>query len=229
METLKEGSRKIKKPSLNGIKRENFLIGATLSLSNAFDLFNDAMILYHYERLSRSYGLFQLSMEEAGKSILLLSGFFNIRIYENNPYIRETTNIDDIYNGIEKIFYYHAPKMKYIMEHELWSINQYLNAFNIDTNSNAGIVFTRNELMKDLKSVERLDEMKNESLYTSIKSEKFVQPKETFDIDIVNTIRHKSFSKVMRAKSTIIERLKMETELPSEIKLKELEALKLVS
>lgn len=126
------------KPNAKKIKRNTFLSGTHTALVNAFDLYNEGMILYYHERFARAYALFQLSCEEAGKAMFLLEFFYYIRIYENNEYIRQTTNLDDWYQRFNEVFYYHKEKTKYILTRELHSLNGFIAAFNTDPK--AGIV-----------------------------------------------------------------------------------------
>ncbi len=212
----------IDKKSLKRLKTDDFLIGSVHSLTNSFELYNDGMLLYNYERLPRAYSLFQLSMEEAGKALLLLNGFYNTRIYDNNIHIRETSDVNEIYNGIGSAFYDHINKTKYILEFEMryWTrASQQLGTGSPEIVAN---------LKQDLQKIKELNRMKNNSLYTSIKGLKFIPPKDTFDENTVDKMRFRAFSKVMIVKNTIISKLKREV-LPSEMKLDDLEKLVLES
>ena len=137
------------RPSVKTIKKEEFLIGAGHSLSNSFDLFDDGAILKEKGRLSRAYTLFQLSMEEAGKVILLLDGFTMLSIHENNSGFFDKTRIDDYYKKLDNIFYDHSNKTKYIIEYELLNLNKFIERNN--TNKEAGICKQRDEVQNDLK------------------------------------------------------------------------------
>jgi len=158
------------KTSFKTFKPDTFLTGAAYSLCNSFDLFNDGILLLRNGRLCRAYTLFQLSMEEAGKTMLLLDGFVIFKIYENVKGLKDFKNLNNNYALLDKVFYNHPEKMKYAMKHELRILNGFIKHFN--TSPGAGISHQRDQLEEDLKIVNELNNMKNYSLYTFVEGEK---------------------------------------------------------
>ncbi len=61
----------MKKADLKLMNEKELSTGAIHSLINSFNLFHDAMILSVLGRYSRAYTLVQLSIEEAGKALML--------------------------------------------------------------------------------------------------------------------------------------------------------------
>jgi AbiV family abortive infection protein len=192
---------------------------------NAFDLFNDAYLLFQFGRLPRAYTLFQLSSEEVGKVVLLLEVFGHVQIYENIPEIREKKDMDKLFKQMQKIFSNHQEKMKYIITFELNNWKQWFRIIN--SNIKDGASYQEVELQKDLKMIEELNELKNNSLYTSVIQDKFIHPSKIIDVKKVNTIMYKAFSKCSLIRSKSIRFLK-ERKIPEEINIDNLEKMPLL-
>lgn len=215
---------KMARPSFENFISDKFLKGVEYSLANSFYLFNDGILLLNNERLCRAYTLFQLSIEESGKVILLLDYYYILKIKENNLGLIDDDTLKQYHKRIDKIFYSHPQKTDYSMKYELKSLNDYIKNRNLA--KNVGIVKQRDELELDLKNIDALNDLKNHSLYTFIESEQFAQPIHKFDIDIVNKIKFKAFSKIMLTKNKTVRFLK-ERQATIDIDLEKLDALKL--
>src|ERR1035437_5654470 len=113
------------KTFLNKLSTESLLIGSTYSLINSFELFNDGILLLKNGRLSRAYTLFQLGMEEAGKTILLLDAFYIQKVQENFKEVGYKFDIEKKQSDLSKVFCDHPEKMKYIFEFEIKSIDDF--------------------------------------------------------------------------------------------------------
>lgn len=159
--------------SLKDIELEE---GFRLSIKNAEELFEEATLLKNAERFSRAYTLFQLSIEETGKGLILFS------------------SISDYYQGVEitnlyleeKGFFKHNPKtLKSII----------LEIILLSTIDGKISTLLKYEAMVDFMKVEETDRYKNASLYVSIEDEKFKTPS---DIITKEMVEKKKFKALMR-------------------------------
>ncbi len=211
------------RPSFKMFPADTFLKGVECALTNSFELYNDAILLLDNGRLSRAYTLFQFSIEESGKTIFLLDLYTAVKIHENNPNVIDN-QVVELYKTLENKFYNHRPKTEHILKYELANTNKFIETFNVDPN--AGIAKQRDGISEDLKSVERLDNMKNQSLYAFIDADNFVLPSDKFDLGTINKIMASALSKIMLTKNKTVRFLKTR-QIPVEINLDKLESLKL--
>lgn len=202
--------------------KEAFLIGASYSIYNSFDLYNDGILLLIHGRLPRAYTLFQLSMEEAGKVVLLLDAFTIKQVYENSDdKFRKTMPFNNFNERFSKTFTDHSEKTKYAMMYE----KKFMHLFSLSMNPNNSRAF---EFKVDEVEIKALNATKNQSLYTSIDSDRFILPKDKITPEHVKNIRWKAHTKVALTKASSVRFLK-ERKIPSEIDLNKLEALTLFS
>ncbi len=211
------------RPSFKTFPSDTFLKGVECALTNSFELYNDAILLLNNGRLSRAYSLFQFSIEESGKTILLLDLYTAVKIHENNPNLIDN-KVVELHKALEDKFYNHRPKTEHILKYELANTNKFIEAFEVD--QNAGIVKQRNGISEGLNSVKQLDNMKNQSLYTFIDADNFVLPSDKFDLGTINKIMASALSKIMLTKNKTVRFLKTR-QIPIEINVDKLEALRL--
>jgi AbiV family abortive infection protein len=211
------------RPSFKTFPSDTFLKGVECALTNSFELYNDAILLLNNGRLSRAYTLFQFSIEESGKTIFLLDLYTAVKIHENNPGLIDN-KVVELHKELENKFYNHIPKTEHILKYELADMNKFIENFEVD--QNAGIVNQRDGISKDLNSVKQLDNMKNQSLYTFIEANNFVLPSAKFDLSMINKIMSSALPKIMLAKNKTV-RLLQTRQVPVEINIQKLEALKL--
>lgn len=149
--------------------------GFHLIISNSKTLLVEAKLLLNNGYPARAYTLAQLSIEEAGKSILLCKA------------------IIDYYHGQEINFKYfedigfrkHQEKTKQSLKPELIAIWMFENSRKEKTN-------LRDGLIDDFKNINGLNNLKNDSLYVSIKDDGFVSPKQVFSSDMTSDLIEKA-------------------------------------
>jgi AbiV family abortive infection protein len=162
--------------SKNKMDKTEYLNGINKTLANAIALYEDAEILLKNERYSRAYTLYQLSIEEVGKIILI----YNFLIYQNIQDISEQKKI-------KREFTNHKSKTQHSIGLDI------LLAFLIsDQELKKKILY---QVHKQQNELEQLNLLKNSSLYTDIKNGKFIQPQEiiteklTTDIKFIAEVR----------------------------------------
>ncbi|MFA7444395.1 MAG: AbiV family abortive infection protein [Flavobacteriaceae bacterium] len=152
--------------------RKEYLLGIEKSLENAKDLFDDAEILFEHKRFPRAYTLYHLSIEELGKSSLI----FHFILYGKSQEIK-------YYNQIKKKLSNHQEKNKSSIGLDT------LLAFTIsDEKLKKKII---HQIYKQENELEKLNNLKNSSLYTDvdIKNKKFIKPKEIITEQLVAEIK----------------------------------------
>ncbi len=161
----------MKNYSKKAFVKEDLVIGIKKSLANANDLINDAKILKEQARYPRAYTLFQLAIEEIGKTWLtFLMIIFNK--YHDEIAVRKFLND----------FKSHKTKTALSLNTDM--IVAYMNILS-DDNFNRTLVkraFVQSDNLK------KLDDLKNYSLYTSIEDGKFITPAEIIRKDLVDEI-----------------------------------------
>jgi len=153
---------------MNDVELEN---GLKLTYENATRLIEEAEGLVVFERYSRAYTLFQLATEEIGKFILIFHALL------------------DFYNGItidekyfkDNHFKDHMHKTKKSLLIELIVIEHFESHIGHETG-------LKQKIWNDFNNVNELNNRKNQSLYVSIKDDKFVFPDTVITKDMVNDI-----------------------------------------
>ena len=153
---------------MNDVELEN---GLKLTYKNAIRLIEEADGLLIFERYSRAYTLYQLAAEEIGKFVLIFHAML------------------DFYNGIvidekyfeDKAFRDHKPKTKKSLLIELIVIEHFEKYIGHETG-------LKQKIWDDYENVNELNNRKNQSLYVSIKDDKFVFPDSIITKDMVNNI-----------------------------------------
>ncbi len=156
--------------------------GIELSIENAFELIADAQLLFENERFARSYTLSQLAQEELGKSIMLYNFYMNLKMGERSEYD---------FKLFRKNFRNHKWKT-------------YESIF-IDL-VKKGIGKTKSEEFMDIalsnfKKIQlnksgHYDNLKNESLYVSLKGSSFHKPIDLFTKENVEKFMKESKAKI---------------------------------
>jgi len=162
----------------------NLVIGIEKCFINAESLIDDAILLKANKRIARSYTLFQLALEEIGKASILY--FFAIS------------------NDTEKVK--NLKRFK----------NEFLNhKFKTEKAINFDILILASLNDKDEKkkffdliqseyaSIDKLNNLKNYSLYTSIIDDTFLLPSEIITSDILNEIETRTIFRLDLIKSTL--------------------------
>ena len=167
---------------VNGIKK---------TIENAKSLLEDASFLFQNGRNSRAYTLYQLSIEEAGKSLILYNSL--LRFYQGET-------IDD--KHLRKFGYLdHKSKTKESLKLELTALLMFKNNGNDIT-----------ELLTNLTEEEKIiglrNDKKNESLYVTLKGINFISPEEVIHKKEVEDIGQIALIRVKVAETYSLESIK---------------------
>lgn len=152
------------------MNKKSYLEGIQKSIDNAKELINDANILFAYERYPRSYTLYQLSIEELGKASMI----FNYIVFSD-------------YNDLEEQKKF---KRKFLNHKEKTSTSSLIDVL-------LALVIKDKDLKKKIiqqhtkhqQGINEINELKNISLYTNLKGEKFLNPSEVISKDLVSEIK----------------------------------------
>jgi AbiV family abortive infection protein len=172
------GNVKIANMTENQIK-----LGIPKIIDNAESLYSDACILDKNGRKERAYTLFQLSLEEIGKALMLV-GILMFEDIEN----------DEVQNKIKNNFKNHERKSNISigLDSFLWEFIKTKNPEKYEK-----MVF---ESFKEHDSVKFINERKNKSLYVSFNGNKYFSPSESISIEDVKKIKTKAGFRVFLGK-----------------------------
>jgi AbiV family abortive infection protein len=175
------------KADLKKMNEKDLSIGAIHSLINSFFLFHDAMLLGGLGRYSRAYTLVQLSIEEAGKSLMLHELAF-FQEHENIfPKIANET-YDEKLDRVERLFFDHSGKSKESLKFMISMIKNMFLESERETNEIKWI--------EDAMKPRDINNMKNLSLYVDVSSGSFEIP--------YDTITEEKFSKLQSIGHSIL-------------------------
>ena len=157
--------------------------GFDLALENARDLFDEAKGLAIFEHYSRAYTLYQLSIEEVGKCIILLRALIEGSL---------GVNIDSHYLRLLGYFDHQS-----ITKTSLGAESVMLQFFEKSTGHD--ITEFLKELKYDAQHVKDINALKNESLYVGFNGNKFVAPKSVITKEMVDDIALKQIYAFMQS------------------------------
>jgi len=158
--------------SIENVRTENIINGMKKSFNNADSLLEEAYILQSNKKWSRAYTLCQLAIEELAKVPML----FHLLIDRINGY-----TID--YGQLNFNFKKHDEKTKISIETEIAFFKLYKEHSRKDWVDNA--IKEGEEL---ITRIDELNNLKNESLYVSIKNDDFQSPDEVINEEKFNNI-----------------------------------------
>lgn len=172
--------------------------GSVYALVNAFQLYGDGLIMDSLGRLPRVYSLTKLSLEEAGKAIML---------YE--LCVLKKMNLPDIENSerfklINKSLEDHDLKTEYALRFLITKENEFIKFHPVKQAEDSPLHKSIEDLEKLIARIKRLDSKKNTSLYTSIIDNKFLPPVFSTSQEDITEIIHRTFQLLVRAKQTIM-------------------------
>ncbi len=161
----------IEKLSPQEIKR-----GIFLALENADELSQQAYILFKSSKYSGAYALYQLGMEEVGKSNILFNALAGL--------LHNHKDVD--WKSINKGFWRHTAKSERAIGLEKLMVN----ILKTEATDIAGIE-DWGKYHKELSNidVDELDKRKNDSLYVGFSDGKFRLPKEVITKEMVEEIK----------------------------------------
>ena len=148
--------------------------GFDLALENARNLYNEAKGLAIFEHYSRAYTLYQLSIEEVGKCIILLRALIEGSL---------GVNIDSHYLRLLGYFD-HQSKTSLGAERVMLQL--------FEKSTGHDITEFLKELKYDAQHVKDINALKNESLYVGFNGNKFVAPKSVITKEMVDDIAFKA-------------------------------------
>ncbi|HEY9169002.1 MAG TPA: AbiV family abortive infection protein [Lutibacter sp.] len=178
------------------IKISEIKKGIELSIENSFELIGDANILFDNGKYARCYSLTQLSLEELGKSIMLYDFYMKLQLNKRKEidfkkFRRDFR--DHRLKTFESIFIEFQMKGKGKTELSEIKDNSLLNFGNIQKNKEG-----------------YYDNLKNNSLYVSLKNDKFYKPNELFNKPEVKTFLSESKLKIEFSSSETLKWLRMD-------------------
>lgn len=149
---------------------EILLEGAKLAYENAKDLIDEANLLFDTYYSPRAYGLFQLSIEEVGKASMLLEAcIFNTCTTqkESNKLIKEIRDHKTKTKHSQKFDLFFASLIKEVKIKKVLINNMY----------------------KQGLEIEKIDNLKNYSLYVSFLKNKFKKPKNIISYKSIENLK----------------------------------------
>lgn len=163
--------------SIENVRTENIINGMKKSFNNANSLIEEAYILESNKKWARAYALCQLAIEELAKVPML----FSLLIKRINDY-----TID--YGQLNINFKDHTEKTKISIETEIYFFKLYKKHSGEDWVDNA---IKKGEELN--AKINEQDNLKNESLYVSIKNDDFQSPDEVIDEEKFNSVYGTAF------------------------------------
>jgi AbiV family abortive infection protein len=152
--------------SLENVTDKELEVGIEKSLKNAKELIEEGDILFKENRVSRAYCLYQLAVEEVGKSRLLFGLIMNRKLGEN---------ID--YKVVNREFSHHQTKSKSALTFEMLALLLMYSSKKDNTAQKRKASFTEAiQRVQDENNVHTLNNNKNNSLYVGIKDRNFFEP-----------------------------------------------------
>lgn len=184
----------MKNEILNNLSTDEIAKGIELSLENAAELISDADLLLKERKFPRAYTLYQLAIEEIGKSRILFSLIMKLKLGEEVNY--KELNSD---------FLFHQEKTKSSITFELTAILLMgSNTPKEDKEKRDALNEMIDDLAKERKNVGQLNDNKNNSLYVNVIDEKFISPKELITEKIAIAIKEKATIRFHASKPLLI-------------------------
>lgn len=156
-------------------KRELFEV-IEKCLKNAQELFEEAEILKEHKRYARSYTLFQICIEEVGKTSLIYKFLLDPNKNDNSTVKKFIANFRDHKAKIVTSIAYDKMLVPIIESEEDNELKQKWES----------------EILNQLNSVNKYNDYKNYSLYTSFYDNDFCIPSELFTLDNLISIQYLS-------------------------------------
>jgi AbiV family abortive infection protein len=167
--------------------------GYWLTVENAKSLIDEATILKEKGLYSRAYTLFQMAVEECGKTSIIYNAI--LRFYQG-------TQIDQKFLN-ENGFVDHKEKIDQSLRIEMAAIFMYEK----DLGEKSGLM---KEVIGNFNRVTELNSLKNNSLYIFIKDNKFVSPNNIItealvkDIEYSANLRHQVAKQIFGSLETTV-------------------------
>lgn len=172
--------------------------GSVYALVNAFQLYGDGLIMDSLGRTPRVYSFTKLSLEEAGKAIML---------YE--LYLLKKMKLPDLENSkrfklITKGLADHNLKTEYALRFLISKENEFIKFHPVKQTKDSPLYNSIENLEDLINKIKSLDTKKNTSLYTSVIDNKFLPPSFSTSKEDITEIIHRTFQLLVRAKQTVM-------------------------
>lgn len=168
------------------MSEEELKKGINLTIENARNLKDEAEILLEAGKFLRAYTLYQLSIEEIGKCQIVYLAFAEKRLGgDENKYLSGSP------------FLKHQQKTQKAL---MLEFGFYLYADIPDEERKAMLL----QIIYDYNNVQKLDDLKNASLYVQLISNKFAEPSSAINLDMVEWIKFRCESSLELAENILL-------------------------
>lgn len=158
------------------------LDGLNKTLENARLLFIDATLLLENKKYPRAYTLYQLSIEEIGKLLILHNSLLDYHM--GNEVDRDYLHKHGYFNHVKKTHSSITLEFSYLMEYKM----------SVPTASTGELI---KDLINEENNLQQSNELKNSSLYVDFSDNKFKSPIETITLDMVTAIESKARLRIL--------------------------------
>jgi AbiV family abortive infection protein len=167
--------------------------GIEKALENSEDMFKEGEILYKNECFQRAYTLYQLAIEEIGKSKLLFSLI-----------IDQLLGKEVNFKEINKDFTHHQTKSKSSVYFEVAAL-LIIHSGGEDSaeKRKAKFLDSFGKLQEEIQFINGLNNNKNNSLYVGIADNKFVSPKEIITKEMATELRTNTLVRLETSKAIL--------------------------
>lgn len=177
---------------LEYIDHEELKRGCKITIQNAEEMIEEADILINNKRFARAYSLYQLAIEEVGKSNLLLQLIFDLKMGRK---------VDTI--ALNKEFTFHQAKSKSSKVFEKAAMLLMLSR------SQEGSAQKREkQFFEEIEEIDKedsntLNDNKNNSLYVGVENGKFISPKHIITEEMALNLGTKALIRTKAAKGLL--------------------------
>ena len=148
------------------------------SHNNSIELFNDGVILETNNRLPRSFTMYHFSFEEIGRCYILIQIFFDFKLGK----IKFSDLKPKILNN--RGFSKHQIKLQISIQEFKKMASYYL-----EKEGKNDLIKTIDQLYNQY-DVEKMDSLKNNSLYLCFEKNQFLSPNDVIDQEIMSKIKY---------------------------------------
>ncbi|WP_118950497.1 AbiV family abortive infection protein [Taibaiella helva] len=177
---------------LENIDLEELKRGCKITIENAEEMIEEADILINNKRFARAYTLYQLGIEEVGKSNLLLQLIFDLKIGRK---------VDA--KALNKEFKFHQAKSKSSIVFEKAALLLMLSTSQEGSAQERVKQFFEESEKVDKENANMLNDNKNKSLYVGIENGKFISPKYIITTEMALNLRTKALIRTKAAKGLL--------------------------
>ncbi len=185
----------------NSIDISEIKNGMKSCLENASELIKDGELLFENKRFARTHGITQLAIEEVGKAMMLYSFYNSLQLGKRKEFD---------FKKFRKNFRDHKWKTFETKIVEIWMF-----ADSEESNFERFAKDNFKEIQKAKKGY--YDNLKNESLYVSLKQDKFKKPNELFTEKYTGEFLEKGKRKVKFISNWILKWLDLDERIGADV------------